>query len=80
MKSTDKDAEIETKVDEIQELFDKIGKMLQDKKIDNALILLQDEHNEKRMFMRGEFYEVAKLVATASRTVKQKMSEDLRDL
>lgn len=68
-------------IDDIQILFDEIGKLMQDKKIDNAVILLEDpEKKEKRMFFRGEFYEVAKLVAAASRTVKQKMNEDLRDL
>lgn len=76
-----KDAEKIEDIDQIQILFDEIGKLMQDKNIKNAVILLEDpSENDKRMFFRGEFYEVAKLIAAASRTVKQKMSEDLRDL
>lgn len=75
------DAEKIEDIDEIQILFDEIGKSMQEKGIKNAVILLEDPNkNDKRMFFRGEFYEVAKLIAASSRTVKQKISEDLRDL
>lgn len=77
----EKDASKIQDIDEIQILFDEIGKIMQEKSINNAVILLEDPaKNEKRMFFRGEFYEIAKLIAASSRTIKQKMSEDLRDL
>lgn len=69
--------------DKIQILFDEIGKLMEDKGIKNALLLLEDPDSStdgKRMFFRGEFYEVAKLAAAGSRVIKQKISEDLRDL
>jgi hypothetical protein len=73
-------------VDEIQAVFDEIGKLLHDRGIVNAVVLVQEpkhvepEQEEHRMFFRGNFYEAARLVASASRTVRQKMNEDLRGL
>ncbi len=67
----------------IQAAFDAIGEILHKNGIENAVVIIDPpggSEADSRLFLRGSFYEGAKLVAAASRMIKRRMNEDLQGL
>lgn len=67
----------------IQSVFDTIGEILHKNGIKNAVVIMDPpggSETDSRLFLRGDFYEGAKLVAAASRMIKRRMNEDLQGL